>query len=516
MEQQPSQQADQEPAEIVTLALWPSPNTALTGIALLVEPSLTMALGSVPMALKETCELVFPQLQPAMLVLPTSASTSDALPNFSANEVGIHHLRAAEFSLDTAFSRLISIDYAVLNGYTHSPQEKLTALLAVLGMSGQQPLRSVGNFNKPTRQFATAGSSMEPAEVAALRAGAGLLGFVLRRMQGLVISSLVRYAPPEAGMHIGRETLHALSILPPPNTNSATTLSIEHMFLRAIVTMPGRRLLKAWMLRPSCKLEVLQERLDAVECLYADPSLLATLRKAMRPIKDGPALIGRIIALRGTSQDWLGLLTTIDGLAHVAALPGVPLLDRVAGTPAVSATAELATLLREVLDITETRRQNRPVLRAGVSADLDALRAMFNALDGFLDSEADAAFALLQSEARELAQGMNQFFVTWTANLGFHISTILPQGFRVEDGVPDALGRPVFSDGAYTHFKNSRMDTLDSEVGDLHRQITDVQAALVLRLVDAIKTRAEAIITLAGLVAQLDVLAAFAQVSMSM
>jgi hypothetical protein len=75
----------------------------------------------------------------------------------------------------------------------------------------------------------------------------------------------------------------------------------------------GRRLLKAWVMRPLSDLAALQDRLDHVEAL-CDGRHAAVLRQAhaaISLIKDAPRICNRILNLLSTCSDWLALRATL-------------------------------------------------------------------------------------------------------------------------------------------------------------------------------------------------------------
>ena len=79
----------------------------------------------------------------------------------------------------------------------------------------------------------------------------------------------------------------------------------------------GKRLLRAWMLRPSIDLTEIHQRLDAVECMVKDLVGREELRRSMEGILDLERLLSRVTLETANPRDLLALATSLAKLPAV-------------------------------------------------------------------------------------------------------------------------------------------------------------------------------------------------------
>jgi DNA mismatch repair protein MutS len=144
------------------------------------------------------------------------------------------------------------------------------------------------------------------------------------------------------------------------------------------VTGAGARLLAEDLSAPLAVRERIEERLDLVRWLHADPLLRADLRAVLRALPDIGRALGRVVAGRGSPRD-LGQLR--DGLLEARRirdqLEGKPdrpaLLVRL--LPDLAGHAELTDLLsRALVPAPPTERSNGGFIAESYDAALDELR----------------------------------------------------------------------------------------------------------------------------------------------
>ncbi|MBI2459943.1 MAG: DNA mismatch repair protein MutS [Candidatus Rokubacteria bacterium] len=180
------------------------------------------------------------------------------------------------------------------------------------------------------------------------------------------------------------------------------------------VTAMGRRLLRAWLLRPLLDPAAIARRLDAVQELMEAPLLREAIREALGEVGDLERLASRVALGVATPRDLVGLRSGLrplpalrERLAEVAAA-------LLAGTAAgLEDLGELRRLLEDALvDDPPITAHEGHLIREGFSAELAALRAEIH--------EAKAWIAGL--EARERARtGIPTLRVRFNRVFGYSI-----------------------------------------------------------------------------------------------
>jgi DNA mismatch repair protein MutS len=147
--------------------------------------------------------------------------------------------------------------------------------------------------------------------------------------------------------------------------------------MNATRTAPGRRRLKAWLRAPLLDVTAIQDRLDAVECLYRDSLARHAVRSQLYKAHDLERLSARVAAGRANARDLSALLRTLELVPELSgAVTGFDsrlLRDIVARLDALPEAKDRvrAALLDEVpLKLTEGG-----LVRDGFDSELDGYRA---------------------------------------------------------------------------------------------------------------------------------------------
>ena len=146
--------------------------------------------------------------------------------------------------------------------------------------------------------------------------------------------------------------------------------------LDATVTPMGKRLLRAWMLRPSVEVAEIEARLESVEALVKDIVRREELRRTLEGILDLERLLSRVTLETANPRDVIALGASLARIPKVRAT--------LAGLPAVRLTA-LHALLDELGDLRTKIEQtiiaeppltlsDGGVIATGIDKDLDELR----------------------------------------------------------------------------------------------------------------------------------------------
>jgi DNA mismatch repair protein MutS len=263
------------------------------------------------------------------------------------------------------------------------------------------------------------------------------------------------------------------------------------------LTRMGARLLRDWLLRPSVNPDVIGDRHRAVAELVEDPELLEALRRSLDSVPD----LGRLAARVGLGQP---LPRELQGLrSGLDLLPGVisgaegaasPLIRRLVDT--LDPMQDLAEILHRWLAEEPAAQIGTGVIRAGADAELDEQRRL-----------ARGGKELLAGIEREERQrtGISSLKVRYNKVFGYYIEVSKANLERVPE---DYERRQTLTNAE--RFVTAELKELESRILSAEELATQREKELFAELVGQLCDHARRIADTAERVAQLDVLAAFA------
>jgi DNA mismatch repair protein MutS len=292
-------------------------------------------------------------------------------------------------------------------------------------------------------------------------------------------------------------TVRNLELLEPLFSGGGDSLTVFRS-LDCTITPMGKRLLRAWMLRPSIDRGQIERRLDAVEAMVRDLVAREELRRAMEGILDLERLLSRVTLEAANPRDLLTLG------ASFARLPGVrAALARFAA----ERLRELHGECDELADVREriaTTVEDEPpltlsdggVIRAGVDAALDELR----------DLSRNSKQYIAQIEQRERQR-------TGIASLKVKFNNVF--GYYLEISKANLQHAPADYERKQTlvnaeRFTTPELKEYETKVLDAQEKIVEIERRLFAELRAAIAAEAKRIRQTALALAEIDVLAAFA------
>ena len=493
------------------------------------------------------------QQRPATASAPASASASASAAAAAAGPA------ALPASFDLAFARLSSIvntDDAALvraaGGLLHFLRQGGRLIEAELDDG------ALGGLAEAPDMMAAAGDEYG--------GGGGTPAAALRPITlrgGLHVFSL------GAHMQVDAVTYSALNILPPlgASAGAAGGLSLQALLDRTR-SAPGRRLLRTWLQQPSLDLDALRHRHDAVELLVAAaaqaPDLIAALRTHLRGAKDIARMLLRIKKVAASPADWLGVLRSVQaalaiksvvaqllravrlrkgGAAAAAAAAAEPAAAGAAASAPDSAQSPLLlkqlvaevsdeqlayvqSALDMIIDWAASQEARRLRVRSGVDATLDEHRRVYEQLPDFLSGVAvqqlqnfpqlrslaikylpqigcvfcidKADHELLGAPAAAAAAGTQFARVAGSER----VRAFVPADFVLQFETAEAL-----------HYKTPYTAELDRDIGDVAAVAADIEAAICRQLEDRLLEQELLLLTVGARLAEVDVLAAFAEVA---
>jgi DNA mismatch repair protein MutS len=263
----------------------------------------------------------------------------------------------------------------------------------------------------------------------------------------------------------------------------------------------GKRLLRAWMLRPSVDQVEIEARLDAVEVQVKDIVGREELRRKLDGILDLERLLSRVTLETANPRDVLAL---------AASLARVPQVRQVlAGLPATRLGA-LHSLVDETGDLRQKIEQtivpeppltlsDGGVIAAGLDKDLDELR----------DLSRNSKQYLTRVEQRERERtGIASLKVKFNSIFGYYIEIskanlhLAPSDYERKQTLVNA-----------ERFTTPELKEYESKILDAQEKIVEIERRLFAELRSAIAGEAKRIRQTALALAEVDVLACLAHIA---
>jgi DNA mismatch repair protein MutS len=269
----------------------------------------------------------------------------------------------------------------------------------------------------------------------------------------------------------------------------------------AAITPMGKRLLRAWLLRPSLDLAEINARLDAVEAGVKDTIAREELRRALDGVLDLERLLSRVTLETANPRDVLALAASIGKIPAVKGAVGR------LGAVRLGILHGLLDELGDLRDRIENTIVPEPplsfadggVIATGVDHDLDELRELSR----------NSKQVLAQIEQRERGRtGISSLKVKFNSIFGYYIEVSKPNLHLV----PQDYERKQTLVGA-ERFTTPELKEYEAKILDAQEKIVEIERRLFTELRTAIASEAKRIRQTALALAEVDVLASLAHIA---
>ncbi|MEE8154540.1 MAG: DNA mismatch repair protein MutS [Phycisphaerales bacterium] len=300
---------------------------------------------------------------------------------------------------------------------------------------------------------------------------------------------------------IDSTSLHSLEILRTmrSGTVAGSLLSIFHRCHTAM----GKRLLRRWLCFPLRDIDSINVRQRTVAALVDYPDLRTALVKQIGNVQDVARIVGRVATARVTPRDVVALGRSIGMIPD--------LIEALADQPAFAATLDRARQLSGSLSPLGEAIQSRCVdsppphlregglFRDGIDQPLDEARHL----------QRDANTWLAQYQQQLIKQtGIPSLKVGYNKVFGYYIEIT----HRHSENVPATFSRKQTLKNAERYI-TSQLKEFEEKVTSAQTRAIEREAFLFDRLSRDIAKQAEGIGQFADLVAELDVVLCFAEIS---
>jgi DNA mismatch repair protein MutS len=267
------------------------------------------------------------------------------------------------------------------------------------------------------------------------------------------------------------------------------------------VTPMGKRLLRAWLLRPSLDASEINERLDAVEAAVKDIVAREELRRALDGVLDLERLLSRVTLETANPRDVLALA------ASLAKIPAVrTAVSRLGATRLRTLHAALDELgdLRELIENTIVPEPplsfaDGGVIAPGLDSSLDELRE--------LSRNSKAVLGHIEQRERERT-GISSLKVKFNSIFGYYIEVsksnlhLVPQDYERKQTLVGA-----------ERFTTPELKEYETKILDAQEKIVEIERRLFTELRTAIAGEAKRIRQTALALAEVDVLASLSHIA---
>jgi DNA mismatch repair protein MutS len=269
----------------------------------------------------------------------------------------------------------------------------------------------------------------------------------------------------------------------------------------AAVTPMGKRLLRAWLLRPSIDCTEIHARLDAVEAGVKDTIAREELRRALDGVLDLERLLSRVTLEAANPRDVLALAASFAKIPAIKGSVGQLVSERLKHLH--NSLDELADLRgrieKSIVSEPPLSFADGGVIASGLDSSLDELR----------DLSRNSKQVLAHIEQRERGRtGIASLKVKFNSIFGYYIEVSKPN----LPLVPQDYERKQTLIGA-ERFTTPELKEYEAKILDAQEKIVEIERRLFTELRSAIAAEAKRIRQTALALAEVDLLASLAHIA---
>ena len=261
----------------------------------------------------------------------------------------------------------------------------------------------------------------------------------------------------------------------------------------------GKRLLRAWMLRPSIDAAEINRRLDAVEGMVKDLVAREELRRSLEGILDLERLLSRVTLETANPRDLLALATSLAKLPAVRHAVALPCRAPVALHTQCDELGDLRERICDAGRRAAAYAADGGVIRSGVDAALDELRNLSR----------NSKQYIAQIEQRERQRtGIGSLKVKFNSVFGYYLEI---SKANLHLAPPDYERKQTLVNAE--RFTTPELKEYEAKVLDAQEKMVEIERRLFAELRTAIAAEARRIRQTALALAEIDVLATFASLA---
>ncbi|HLB25221.1 MAG TPA: DNA mismatch repair protein MutS [Nitrospirota bacterium] len=318
----------------------------------------------------------------------------------------------------------------------------------------------------------------------------------LSETQAAALTNITRVREYNPGLYmvVDESARRNLEIFESPSGRDGTLIGC----LDRTVTSMGARKLKGWLMRPLLDMDEIRKRQEAVAELAENYSTREALRDNLRGVYDLERLMGRICSGVAGPRDLSALRNSLTLIPLVRATVAEAGSLRISELKSLlSDHADLRGLLEKaVVDDPPATLRDGGVIRQGYNPDLDELRGY--------SREGKGLIAKIEAEER-IKTGIDSLKVRYNKVFGYYIEITRSHLARV----PDYFIRKQTLVNA-ERFVTPELKEYEEKVLGAEERILEIEASAFAVLRDEVAMHAAGVQSTAGVLAEMDALASFA------
>jgi DNA mismatch repair protein MutS len=294
-------------------------------------------------------------------------------------------------------------------------------------------------------------------------------------------------------MHIDAATRRNLEVFQ-PKTGLVSVLD-------STLTAMGGRLMRAWFERPSISVEEIQARLDAVAEFASNTFLRADVRRALGGVCDLERVSGRIGYRTAGPRDLLALAASLEAVTALGnMLEGVQSARLAAVRGELDCVPEACELVRAAISPDAPASvSDGGIIRAGFDSEIDSLR----------ESAALGKEWILRLEAGERERtGIKSLKVGFNQVFGYYVEVTRANVHLVPE---DYVRKQTLANAE--RYITPELKELESRILGAEERLESLEVEVYNRVREQIASYLPRVLRTARAVAQIDVLASFAEVA---
>lgn len=335
---------------------------------------------------------------------------------------------------------------------------------------------------------------------AGISAAGGLFSYLANLLK-TPMAHVQKITPVRSGDFLAMDsaTIRNLELL--ANSHDGTREHTLLWILDRTETPMGRREIRKWISRPLIAKEAIEGRLESVEFLVNHFELLQRVRKSLGEIQDLERTISRITLKGCSGRDFIHLKNSVPPLKTIEKTLQIPLPGLLSGVMKHwDSLDDLHRMIdRAICDDPPFSIREGSLIKGGFSPELDNLKSIGGNIKN----------TLADMELRERARtGIDSLKIRYNQVAGYYIeisklkSGQVPQDYQRKQTLTSA-----------ERFTVPELTDLEIQVRESEQAIKTLEESLFEEIRSRISDESRRVLAIAGLAAQLDVLASFAEVS---
>jgi DNA mismatch repair protein MutS len=336
---------------------------------------------------------------------------------------------------------------------------------------------------------------------AAIGAAGALIHYLEQylRRQTSQLSRLTFYERSDY-LALDAHTLRNLEILEPLNPEAPSIYSLFGVMNQTSTPMGARRL-RLWLSQPLADPAAIGERQEAVRAWLDHPAQCDSFRQMLSVVRDLERILTRLTAASGNARDMLNLSQALEQLPALKEIlsqlcPGIALFEKLAGE--IILQPELVELIQSrIVEEPPISVRDGGIIRSGASEELDELRQIMQGGKSWI--------ARMQQDEIERTQ-IPSLKVRFNSVFGYYIEVTKTH----LDKVPERyIRKQTIANGE--RFITPELKEWEGKILGAEERVKRIEYELFSQLRQEVVAHLESIQQTAQALAQLDVLAAFAQ-----